>query len=266
MYPGWDEPFNFRVHCRLPQINPPGAYAADQAGERFKTNLFAGASTGDLVDGVLARAGLVAWRRPYMSDRFMRERINANEIAFKDDHLSSLSAQVRAGNWGAPHVAVVEAVSITDKGYLIPTMSVGNTPTYVKEAEKIIIEISTEPPELEGIHDIFIPDDPPYRMPIPIYRTADRIGKPFIEMDVNRVVGILFSNEQDSCPVFSDPNEVSVRIAEQILDFIRHEIKKDRLPPSLPWQSGVGDVANAVLAGFLDDDFFKDLEIYSVEE
>jgi succinyl-CoA:acetate CoA-transferase len=48
-----------------------------------------------------------------------------------------------------------------------------------------------------------------------------------------------------------------VRIAEQILDFVRHEIKKDRLPPSLPWQSGVGDVANAVLSGFLDDDFYK---------
>lgn len=246
-----------------PKLIPKELVRRAEAGEQFKINLFAGASTGDLVDGVLAKAGLVSWRRPYMSDRFMREMINANEISFKDDHLSSLSAQVRAGNWGRPDVAVVEAVAITKKGYLIPTMSVGNTPTYVKEAEKIIIEISSEPPELEGIHDIFIPEDPPYRMPIPLYRTADRIGKPFIEMDVNRVVGILFSEEQDSCPVFSDPDDVSVRIAEQILDFVRHEIKKDRLPPSLPWQSGVGNVANAVLSGFLNDDFYNNLEIYS---
>lgn len=246
-----------------PKLIPKELARRAEAGERFKINLFAGASTGDQVDGLLARAGLVSWRRPYMSDRFMREMINANEIAFKDDHLSSLSAQVRAGNWGRPDVAVVEAVAITEKGYLIPTMSLGNTPTYVKEAEKIIIEISSEPPELEGIHDIFIPEDPPYRMPIPLYRTADRIGKPFIEMDVNRVVGILFSDEQDSCPVFSEPDEVSLCIAEQILDFVRHEIKKDRLPPSLPWQSGVGDVANAVLSGFLNDDFYNNLEIYS---
>lgn len=246
-----------------PKLIPQELARRAEAGEDFKVNLFAGASTGDLVDGLLAKAGLVAWRRPYMSDRAMRELINTNKIAFKDDHLSSLPAQVRAGNWGRPHVAVVEAVAITEKGYLIPTMSVGNTPTYVKEAEKIIIEISSDPPALEGIHDIYIPEDPPYRMPIPIYRTLDRIGKPFIEMDINRVVGIIFSDEQDSCPVFSDPDDVSVRIAEQILDFIRHEIKKDRLPASLPWQSGVGDVANAVLAGFLDDDFFKDLEVYS---
>ena len=246
-----------------PKLIPHELVRRAEAGERFKINLFAGASTGDLVDGILAKAGLVAWRRPYMSDHFMREKINADEINYKDDHLSSLSAQVRAGNWGRPHVAVVEAVAITEKGFLIPTMSVGNTPTYVQEAEKIIIEISSEPPELEGIHDIFVPEDPPYRMPIPIYRTGDRIGKPFIEMDTNRVVAVLFSKEQDSCPVFSDPGEVSIRIAEQILDFVRHEIKKDRLPPSLPWQSGVGDVANAVLAGFLEDEFYSNLEIYS---
>jgi acetyl-CoA hydrolase/succinyl-CoA:acetate CoA-transferase len=246
-----------------PKLIPQELVRRAKGGERFKINLFAGASTADSVDGILAEAGLVAWRRPYMNDRIMREKINANEIDFKDDHLSSLSAQVRAGSWGRAHVAVVEAAAITEKGHLIPTMSVGNTATYVREAEKIIIEISTTPPELEGVHDIFIPEDPPYRMPIPIYRTADRIGKPFIEMDTNRVVGILFSTEQDSCHIFQEPNEVSRRIAEQILDFVQHEIKKDRLPPFMPWQSGVGDVANAVLGGFMEDDFFKDLDIYS---
>ena len=119
-----------------PKLIPQELARRAETGERFKINLFAGASTGEQVDGLLARAGLVAWRRPYMSDRFMREKINANEIAFKDDHLSNLSAQVRAGNWGRPDVAVVEAVAITENGYLIPTMSVGNTPTYVKEADK----------------------------------------------------------------------------------------------------------------------------------
>ena len=202
-----------------------------------------------MVDGILARADLVAWRRPYMSDRFMRERINQGKIFFKDDHLSQLSAKVRAGEWGRCDVAVVEAAAITEKGHLIPTMSVGNTPTYVREAKKIIIEISGISPLMEGIHDIFIPEDPPYRMPIPLYRTADRIGKPYIEMDSDRVVAILFSTEQDHCPIFMPPNSISSRIAEFILDFVRHEMKKDRMPPSLPWQAGVGDVANAVLDG-----------------
>ena len=246
-----------------PKLIPHALVERSERGEKFKINLFAGASTGDLVDGILAKAGVVAWRRPYMSDKTMREKINRGEISFKDDHLSGLSAAVRAGEWGTCDVAVVEAAAITEKGHLIPTTSVGNTPTYVREAKKIIIEISSISHQIEGIHDIFIPEAPPYRMPIPIYRTSDRIGKPFIEMDPSRVVAILNSQEQDRCPVFTPPDEVSSRIAEHILDFVRHEIKKEHLPPNLPWQSGVGDVANAVLAGFEEDDFFFNIDIYS---
>ena len=246
-----------------PKLIPRELVRRAETGEQFQINLFAGASTGSQVDGILAEAGLVAWRRPYMSDRTMRRQINADAIKFKDDHLSCLAGQVRAGNWGAAHVAVVEAVAITEKGHLVPTMSVGNTPTYVREAEKIIIEIPTESLDLEGIHDIYIPEDPPYRMPIPIYRTGDRIGKPFIEMDPDRVVAILFSEEQDSCAVFGEPDQGARQMAAHILDFVRHEIQKDRLPPALPWQSGVGDVANAVLSGFMEDDFYRDLDIYS---
>lgn len=247
-----------------PKLIPKELARRAKNGEHLKINLFAGASTGDAVDRILAEAGIIKWRRPYMSDRLMRQMINDGEIFFKDDHLSSLSSQVRAGDWGDAHVAVVEAVAITENGALIPTMSVGNTPTYVKAAQKIIIELSNgEPPELEGIHDIFIPEDPPYRMPIPIYRAADRIGKPFIEMDPERVVAILFHDHQDSCPVFTAPDRVSRLIAEQILDFVEHEIKKGRLPRGLPWQAGVGQVANAVLSGFMEDTFFNNLELYS---
>ena len=246
-----------------PKLIPQALVRRAEKGEKFRFNLFAGASTGDLVDGLLAEAGLVAWRRPYMSDRTMRRGINEDVIKFKDDHLSRLSAQVRDGGWGAAHVAVVEAAGITEKGHIIPTMSVGNTPTYVREAEKIIVEISSDPPELEGIHDIFIPEDPPYRMPIPIYRTGDRIGKPHIEMDPAKVVAVLLSREQDSCAVFAEPDAVSRRIAEHILDFVAHEIRRGRMPPQLPWQSGVGDVANAVLGGFLESDAFKGVDIYS---
>ncbi len=246
-----------------PKLIPQALVRRAKAGEQFKINLYAGASTGEGVDGVLAEADLVNWRRPYMSNRSMRKRINQDSICFKDDHLSRLSAQVRDGGLGKADVAVVEAVAITEKGHLIPTMSVGNTPTYVQEADKIIIEISSEPLAMEGIHDIFIPEDPPYRMPIPIYRAGDRIGKPFIEMNPDKVVAILFSDEEDSGAVFHAADSISQRIAEQILDFVAHEIRHDRMPPGLPWQSGVGDVANAVLDGFIENEFFQTIDIYS---
>ncbi|KMY67523.1 acetyl-CoA hydrolase [Desulfocarbo indianensis] len=247
-----------------PKLIPRELVKRAKAGEKFKVNFYAGASTGDQVDGIMAEAGIVNWRRPYMSDRTMRELINREEILFKDDHLSSLPPLVRSGDWGKVDVAVVEVLAVTEKGHLIPTMSVGNTPTYVQQADKIILEMNdVEPPELEGIHDIFIPEDPPYRMPIPIYRASDRIGKPYIECNPDKVVAVLFSQEEDTCASFNEPDEVSLLIAEQVLDFVQHEIKMGRLPAGLPWQSGVGDVANAVLGGFMEDDFFHDLSLYS---
>lgn len=246
-----------------PKLIPRELARRKKAGEQFKVNLFAGASTGKLVDGVLAEAGVVNWRRPYMSDRSMRQQINQGHIFFKDDHLSTLSGQVRAGNWGEVDVAVVEAAGIDKNGHLYPTMSVGNTPTYIREAKKIIIEISPVAEELYGIHDIFIPEDPPYRMPIPIYRASDRIGKPYIDMDPRKVVAILLSDAEDSCAIFSPPDQTASRIAAHILDFVAHETKKGRLAAGLPWQSGVGDVANAVLSGFLENDAYQQIDIYS---
>ena len=247
-----------------PKLIPKELVKRAESGEKLTINLFAGASTADKVDGIMAKAGLVGWRRPYMSDRIMRGFINKEEILFKDDHLSKLSAMVRSGQWGNVDVAVVEAAAITEDGDLVPTMSVGNTPTYVKEADKIIIEMCREDhQQLEGMHDIYIPEDPPYRMPIPIYRTGDRIGKPYIDMDPNKVVAIVFSQEQDSCAVFPEPDEASLLIAEQILDFAAHETKARRLPKGLPWQAGVGNVGNAVLMGFMDNDEFHNLDLYS---
>ena len=116
-----------------PKLIPAELVKRAEAGEEFKVNIFAGASTGDAVDGVLARAGLVGWRRPYMSDRSMRAAINRGEIRFKDDHLSRLSALTRAGKLGTVDVAVVEVAAVTRRGNLIPTLSVGNTPTYVQQ-------------------------------------------------------------------------------------------------------------------------------------
>ncbi|MBW1712872.1 MAG: acetyl-CoA hydrolase, partial [Deltaproteobacteria bacterium] len=247
-----------------PKLIPRELARRAETGEKLKINLYAGASTSDDLDGILAQAGVVARRGPYMGDRIMRGKINAGEIDYKDEHLSRCSTMVRSGQLGPVHVVVVEALSITDKGHLIPTMSVGNTPTFVRQAEKIIIEMSDAYPlEMEGIHDIFIPEDPPFRMPIPVYRPADRVGKPFIDMDPSKVVAIVFSKERDQCPIFPEPDEVSLLIAEQILDFAQHQIKKEQIPPGLPWQSGVGDVANAVLMGFIDDLNFNELELYS---
>ena len=59
------------------------------------------------------------------------------------------------------------------------------------------------------------------------------------------------------------PDAVSEQIAGHIIDFLQHEVKAGRLPPELlPLQSGVGNIANAVLAG-LNQGPFENLTAYT---
>jgi hypothetical protein len=61
--------------------------------------------------------------------------------------------------------AIVEATAITEEGWIVPGASVGATPEILQSAEKIIIEVNTRIPNLEGLHDINQSFIPPRRQP-----------------------------------------------------------------------------------------------------
>ena len=62
---------------------------------------------------------------------------------------------------------------------------------------------------------------------------------------------------------FTEPDESSKKIAEHILNFLEKEVNKGVLPESLlPIQSGVGNIANAVMAG-LNEGKFENLTSYT---
>ena len=70
------------------------------------------------------------------------------------------------------------------------------------------------------------------------------------------MIAIVETHSADRDNVFSVPDENSQKIAGHILEFLGQEVKKGRLPKSLlPLQSGVGNIANAVMAGLRDGPF-----------
>ncbi len=143
----------------------------------LKVNLLTGASVGDELDGAWARADLIDKRLPYQTNESLRNHTNKGKCNYLDMHLSHVPNYAKLGFLGRIDVAIVEAAGITEEGYIIPTTSVGATPTYVEMAEKVIVEINTtQPVELEGMHDIYMPQKPPLKAPIPIFKTEDRIG------------------------------------------------------------------------------------------
>ncbi|MDR0736744.1 MAG: propionyl-CoA--succinate CoA transferase, partial [Zoogloeaceae bacterium] len=147
---------------------------------------------------------------------------------------------------------------------LIPSSSVGNNPTWLACADKVILEVNSwQSAALEGMHDIYNVALPPHRAPIPLVSPTDRIGSPYLEVDSAKIVAVVKTHRPDRNSPFSPPDENSKKIAGHILEFLTHEVKQGRLPKNLlPLQSGVGNIANAVLSG-LNDGPFENLTSYT---
>lgn len=218
-------------------------------GRPFKVNIFTGASTSDHADGALSRANAINMRAPYQNVPDLRKRINDHDCHYFDRHLSEMSQEVRYGFYGKIDYAIIEAAHITPDGEVILGTGIGNVPTYAHLADKIIIELNEMLPEsLYGMHDVVMLQDPPYRREIPIYQANDRIGSPVLKIDPRKVVGIVKTSSYDGVKPFTAPDEVSKQIGANVVRFLVSEYVNGRLPKEfLPLQSGVGNVANAVL-------------------
>ena len=231
---------------------------ANLHGKKFKIGVWTGASTAPELDGALAMVDGIEMRLPYQSDPTCRKRINAGEMEYIDIHLSHVAQFVWGGFLGKLDVAVVEVAGILEDGRLIPSSSVGNNKTWLDQADKIILEVNSwQNPHLEGMHDIYYGTAlPPHRKPIPLEHVRDRIGDTALRCDPDKIVAIVGAHQADRNTTFAAPDAISQRIAGHIIEFFQHEVKLGRLPAHLlPLQSGVGNVANAVLAGLNDGPF-----------
>ncbi|MGL3807708.1 acetyl-CoA hydrolase/transferase family protein [Paeniglutamicibacter sp. R2-26] len=248
----------------------PGALAGlmeaeHAAGRDFKINVLTGASTAPELDGVLARAGGMELRLPYMSDPELRRRINDGEMEYMDIHLSHVAQHAWFGFYGKIDLAIIEVVGVTEDGRLIPSSSVGNNKTWLDMADKVIIEVNAEQSAaMEGMHDIYYGTAlPPHRLPIELTAADQRIGEPYLRVDPAKIVGVVETSAPDRLSPFAPVDATSTQIADHLLDFLDHEIRAGRLTDKLlPLQSGVGNIANAVLAG-LARGGYKGLQAYT---
>ena len=236
-----------------------------RSGERLKIDLLAGASVGDELDDALAAVDAIRKRMPYQTGTVIQQRVNTvGGIEYQDQHISLAPQNTRYGFYGELDLAIVEACAITETGGLIPTTSVGSTPTFVQVAKKVLVEINTSQPlAFEGMHDIYTPLDPPHRLPIPLVRTDQRIGTSYIPCDPEKIIGIVMTDIPDNVRPLAPIDENARKMAGHVIDFFQQEVAAHRLPKNLlPLQSGIGSVANAVLTGLAASDF-ENLAFYS---
>ncbi|RMX04796.1 acetyl-CoA hydrolase/transferase family protein [Corticibacter populi] len=234
-------------------------------GHHFKIGMWTGASTGPEIDGALAKVNGINMRLPYQSDPTSRERINQGDINYIDMHLSHVAQYVWFGFFGKLNVALIEVAGILPDGRLIPSTSVGNNKTWLDQADLVILEVNERQPlGLAGMHDVYYGTQlPPHRVPIPLVHPHDRIGEPYLRCDPAKVIAVVPTHKADRNSPFKPADADSEQIAGHLIDFFKSEVRHGRLPKSLlPLQSGVGNIANAVLAG-LNNGPFENLTAFT---
>lgn len=233
----------------VPKAIAERAKAEHAAGRPFTLKVMCGASNSPAVDGELAQAECVSMRMPYMSCPHTRARINNAEVPYIEPHISLFAQNMRYGIIPRVHTAIVEVCDVTDDGKLVFTMSQGSSADFCLMADRIILELNTyHKPCLADIHDIFIPEDPPNRTPIPLVAPEEKIGTPYVQVDPEKIVGVVMNHQKDGLPHYRPNDEVTDKIGENVIKFLEREYAAGRIPPDfLPIQSGVGNVANAVL-------------------
>ena len=234
-------------------------------GNPFQIGIFTGASTGESCDGVLSRAKAIRYRAPYTTNADFRKAVNNGEIAYNDIHLSQMAQEVRYGFMGKVKLAIIEACEVTPDGKIYLTAAGGIAPTVARLADKVVVELNAaHSKNMMGMHDVYEPLDPPYRREIPIFKANDRIGQPYIQIDPAKIVGVIETNMPDEARSFTAPDPVTDLIGQNVADFLAADMKRGIIPSTfLPLQSGVGNIANAVLGALGRDKTIPAFEMYT---
>ncbi|CCF57278.1 hypothetical protein KAFR_0C02850 [Kazachstania africana CBS 2517] len=236
---------------------------------KLRFNLFVGASAGP-EEEAWANHDMIIKRAPHQVGKPIAKAINAGRINFFDKHLSMFPQDLTYGFYTRERTdgkildyMIIEATAIKEDGSIVPGPSVGGSPEFISVADKVIVEVNTATPSFEGLHDIDMPVNPPYRKPYPYVKVNDKCGVDSIPVDPEKVIAIVESTTRDKVPPNSPSDEMSRGIASHLVEFFRNEVNHGRLPETLlPLQSGIGNIANAVIEGLATANF-KHLNVWT---
>ncbi len=250
---------------QIPRALASRAEELHSKGIPLKIRVLTGASSGSNIDEPLAKANAMSYRTPYQSGPKLRAQINAQEVEYVDMHLSHLPQTVLEGFQGKIDFAVIEATEITRDGRVYLTTSVGASPTYLKYADRVIVEVNRyHSPRLREMTDILIMPQPPHRVPIPMHGPLTKLGYPYAVVDPKKVIAVIDNDEPDTVPKFADGDERTAKIAENVVRFLVDEMLAGRIPPELlPIQAGVGNVANAVMGALARDPYIPPFQMFT---
>ncbi|GAB7011547.1 acetyl-CoA hydrolase/transferase C-terminal domain-containing protein [Halorubrum trueperi] len=218
--------------------------------------LVSSGKVGDEIDTELVGSGAVERRFSYQSSRIAREKTDVREIAFSDRNASSIGDEVQYGGLVDPDVAVVEAVAVGED-WFVPSTSLGQVPAFVEAADELFVELNRHQPlELQALHDVYRPDAPPDRGPVPLSDPGERIGTAHVEFDPEKLAGVVETDVADSTYTFRDPTADDLAIAANLGSFLSGELERSSVfDDAIHLQFGVGSLGNALMGELKELDF-----------
>jgi succinyl-CoA:acetate CoA-transferase len=236
--------------------------ALAESARDLSLTLVSSGNVGDEIDVDLVGSGQVTRRFSYQSSRIAREKTDAREIAFSDRNASSIGDEVQYGGLVDPDVAIVEAVAVGED-WFIPSTSLGQVPAFVEAADALYVELNRHQPlELQALHDVYRPDAPPNREPIPLSSAGERIGTAHVGFDPEKLAGVVETDRSDSTYTFRDPTDDDLAIAANLGSFLREELERSPVfDDAVHLQFGVGSLGNALM-GELRSLEFGDREVH----
>lgn len=238
--------------------------AIADSDDQHSLTVITGGSVGEEIDTKLVESGDMARRFPYLGTQTARDAANTNELAFHDRHISQLTDEVRSGQFGPIDIALIEAVAVGED-WLIPGPCLGQTPGYIKAADRLIVEVNTAHPLTLGqVHDIYTPALPPNRDPIPLDSPTGRIGSDHVSFNPDKLTAVVKTDRRDSTYDFRDPTETDRAIAGNLGSFLSDETARNpAMSESVRIQFGVGSLGNALASTLADIDIGdRDLVYY----
>lgn len=169
------------MECQISQGNSAGT---GQYRSRSLLTLVSSGSVGDEIEIDLVESGAIERRFSYQSSKAARDATNRREIAFSNRNVSQIGDEVQYGGLVYPDIAIVEAVAVGQNWFVLST-SIGEVPAFVEAADRLFVELNhRQPLELQSLHDIYRPDAPPDRDPIPLTAPGKRIGDHYVEFSL----------------------------------------------------------------------------------
>ena len=227
------------------------------SGEQLRLSVVSGSNNG-VVDTILAEASIVARRAPMIESKVIAGQINKGSVSYCEQQMNKMPHLLRAEAFGHIDVAVVEAVAVNSDGSFVPSSSVGFVPLLVQLADKVIIEVNAAMPgQLEGMHDIYMPDGGP----IPIVSAGQRIGAASIPCDIRKISAIVMSDEPDEVAALAPVKPEQAAIADNLFIFLELEMKRRGIKQLPPVQTGFGNLA-AEIVNALGRSNFSDISFF----